>query len=101
GVGVSLGSDRGDLVPFDEDVALRQIAEVGIHGQDGAATQQEPVGHWNSSSLKSHLVSGGAYLASSEAEQALYTPVHERRRPRGQPARGTPAPGPVAAGDGP
>src|SRR4029453_12816794 len=75
GVGVDLGGARGDLAPLDEDVARRQVAEVGIHGQDGATTQQEPVGHWNSSSVKSHpcrpeltlrpvgLNSGGRLLA--------------------------------------
>src|SRR5215216_2619508 len=60
GVGVDLGGDLGDRVPLDEDVALRQVAEVGIHGQDGAATQQEPVGHWDSSSSKSDLMWAGA-----------------------------------------
>jgi hypothetical protein len=45
GVGVDLGGDLGDRVPLDEDVARRQVAEVTVHGQDGAATQQEPVGH--------------------------------------------------------
>src|SRR4029453_6981769 len=47
GVGVDLGGDLGAA-------PRRQVAEVGIHGQDGATTQQEPVGHWNSSSVKSH-----------------------------------------------
>ena len=60
GVGVDLGCDLGDPVPLDEDVALRQVAEVGVDGQDGAATQQEPVGHGYSSSTKSHLMSAGA-----------------------------------------
>ena len=60
GVGVDLRGDLDDRVPLDEDVALRQVAEVGVDGQDGAATQQKPVGHWDSSSSKSDLMSAGA-----------------------------------------
>src|SRR4029450_11044329 len=36
GVGVDLGRDLGDPVPLDEDVALRQVPEVGVRGRDGA-----------------------------------------------------------------
>ena len=60
GVGVDPGGDLGDRVPLDEDVAGREVAEVRVDGQDGAATQQEPVGHWYSSSSKSDLMSAGA-----------------------------------------
>jgi hypothetical protein len=45
GVRLDGAVDRGDLVVFDQDVARAQVADVGVHGEHVATTEQDPVGH--------------------------------------------------------
>ena len=38
--GVDLGRDGGNLAAFDQQIAFHQVADLGIHADDGAALEQ-------------------------------------------------------------
>ena len=38
--GVDLGRDRGNFAAFDQQIAFREVADLGVHADDGAAFEQ-------------------------------------------------------------
>ena len=38
--GIDLGRDGGDLGAFDQQIAFHQVADLGIHADDGAALEE-------------------------------------------------------------
>ena len=41
--GIDLRGDGGDLCAFNQQIAFHQIADLGIHGDDGAAFEEDAV----------------------------------------------------------
>src|SRR6516225_5357655 len=41
--GIDLRGDGGDLCAFNQQIAFHQIADLGIHGDDGAAFEENAV----------------------------------------------------------
>ena len=39
--GIDLGRDRGDLAALDQQIAFHQVADLGVHADDGAAFEQD------------------------------------------------------------
>ena len=38
---IDLGRDRGNLAAFDQEIAFHQVADLGVHADDGAAFEQD------------------------------------------------------------